>query len=223
MVRHNGSKPQLVELCNNLSIFRLKEWGLLDKYSIATISWDRALLGRTDEAKIIVNTIDTSPWIWLIYAITDGMTGERSVLSYSVRLDTTPCHYGGVRYWFLCPLLVDGAACGRRVGKLHLPPGGRYFGCRHCHKLSHDSREIPGRGMANVFAQMMRIEEQIEKLYGEIVRWTYRGRLTRKARRVRALESQHARYISMSRRHFGLLDGSDRLHFSDESRPNPES
>jgi hypothetical protein len=29
--------------------------------------------------------------------------------------------------------------CGRRVGKLYLPPGGRYYGCRQCHDLTYTS------------------------------------------------------------------------------------
>jgi hypothetical protein len=29
--------------------------------------------------------------------------------------------------------------CGRRVGKLYLPPGGKYFGCRHCYNLTYTS------------------------------------------------------------------------------------
>jgi hypothetical protein len=37
------------------------------------------------------------------------------------------------------PLVVGGRPCGRRVGKLHLPPHGRYFGCRHCHDLTYAS------------------------------------------------------------------------------------
>jgi len=34
---------------------------------------------------------------------------------------------------------VNGRGCGRRVGKLYLPPGGRYFGCRQCHDLTYTS------------------------------------------------------------------------------------
>ena len=27
------------------------------------------------------------------------------------------------------------------MAKLHLPPGGRYFGCRHCHELTYTSSQ----------------------------------------------------------------------------------
>jgi len=53
----------------------------------------------------------------------------------------TDPHWGGVRWWFYCPLSVNGRSCRRRVGKLFLPPGGKYFGCRHCYGLSYRSRQ----------------------------------------------------------------------------------
>ena len=49
---------------------------------------------------------------------------------------------GGVRWWFLCTLTCDGRYCGRRVGKLYLPPGGRYYGCRHCYDLTYKSCQL---------------------------------------------------------------------------------
>jgi hypothetical protein len=60
---------------------------------------------------------------------------------YAIALTTTLQHYGGVRWWFHCPLGVDGQACSRRVRKLYLPPGARYFGCRHCYDLTYASRQ----------------------------------------------------------------------------------
>jgi hypothetical protein len=56
-----------------------------------------------------------------------------------VRLQATPTNFHGQRWWFTCPLGYDGVACKRRVRKLHLPPGSRYFGCRLCHNLTYNS------------------------------------------------------------------------------------
>jgi len=67
-------------------------------------------------------------------------TGEpKEQLKYAVPLVITPCHLGGVRWWFLCPLSMDGTACERRVRRLYLR--GRYFGCRHCHALTYTSTQ----------------------------------------------------------------------------------
>ena len=56
-----------------------------------------------------------------------------------VSLTRTYPHFGGVRWWFTCPLIRDGMACNRRVAKLYLPSGTEYFGCRHCHSLTYTS------------------------------------------------------------------------------------
>jgi hypothetical protein len=64
-------------------------------------------------------------------------TGE--ALDYRLRLTATRPRYGGLRWWFVCPLVANGLPCGRRVGKLYLPPGGRYYGCRHCYRLTYTS------------------------------------------------------------------------------------
>jgi hypothetical protein len=64
--------------------------------------------------------------------------GEWQPERYPVYLDTTPCHMGGERHWFLCPA----RGCGRRVAILY---GGAIFACRHCYRLAYTSqREKPG-------------------------------------------------------------------------------
>ena len=71
---------------------------------------------------------------------------EKESMDYKVQLVATPCRFGGRRYWFICPLSKDGRACGRRVARLYIPPGGRYFGCRHCYELTYRSaQEHDGR------------------------------------------------------------------------------
>jgi hypothetical protein len=56
---------------------------------------------------------------------------------YPVLLTQTPCHFGGLRQWFLCPA----RGCGRRVAVLY---GGEIFACRTCHQLVYESqREEP--------------------------------------------------------------------------------
>ena len=57
-------------------------------------------------------------------------TWDSEELNYEIKLATTPCNYGGFRYWFLCP------KCNRRVVKLYL---NKYYYCRHCHNLTYRS------------------------------------------------------------------------------------
>ncbi len=55
-----------------------------------------------------------------------------------VPLEWTPCNFGGERPWFVCPGVVNGVRCGRRVAILYGP--GKYFLCRHCYDLCYESQ-----------------------------------------------------------------------------------
>ncbi len=70
----------------------------------------------------------------------DGREGWGAA-GYPLAVTWTHPHYGGRRWWWICPLVVDGVYCRRRVGKLYLPPGGQYFGCRHCYQLAYTSSQ----------------------------------------------------------------------------------
>jgi len=61
---------------------------------------------------------------------------------YEVVLTTTPCHFGGTRYWFVCPATYNQKPCCRRAEVLYKL--GNYFACRHCHNLTYKSRNISG-------------------------------------------------------------------------------
>lgn len=59
-------------------------------------------------------------------------------VTYTVPLVWSPCTKGGERPYFRCPGLREGRPCFRRVAKLY--SGGRYFLCRHCYRLTYESR-----------------------------------------------------------------------------------
>lgn len=71
----------------------------------------------------------------LSYQATEN--GKQQDYRYLVRLDWTPCQYGGARPWFLCPA----RGCGRRVAILY---GGAVFVCRHCRRLAYESQRERG-------------------------------------------------------------------------------
>lgn len=72
-----------------------------------------------------------------------------------VRLSWTPCHYGGRRPWFRCPVSTNGAYCGRRVAILY--GAGRYFACRRCHDLAYQSTREDACSRALTKAQAIRV------------------------------------------------------------------
>ena len=103
------------------------------------LGWHNTWTGEnTSSIGVEIKTGDTGGWARLFYTFTAGRNKDEK-MDYRVPLVTTWPHFGGLRWWFICPLSVNGRYCGRRVGKLYLPPGGRYFGCRHCHDLTYTS------------------------------------------------------------------------------------
>ena len=80
---------------------------------------------------------DGQPLLKLVYNPSDSLSPRAEL---SVELTYTHPNYGGLRWWFKCPLFrKTGGVCGRRVAKLWLPPGQRYFGCSECHGLTYKS------------------------------------------------------------------------------------
>jgi hypothetical protein len=99
---------------------------------------------KGDDAPFTVNfEVDTSdplrPFVRLAYSWTWRASPQPQNEDYAVSLATTRPPFGGLRWWFICPLARTGAPCGRVVSKLHLPPAERRFGCRLCHGLTYAS------------------------------------------------------------------------------------
>jgi hypothetical protein len=76
--------------------------------------------------------------ITFAYAV---MPGEPPVVS-TVWLVTTTRPQGGQHLRMYCPIIRNGQPCHRRVEKLYLPPGERYFGCKECHSLTYRSCQV---------------------------------------------------------------------------------
>ena len=66
-------------------------------------------------------------------------------VDYRVRLVTSTPHYGGLRWWFICPLVRNDGGRPRRVAKLYLPSGGKYFGSREGYGLTYTSCQESGK------------------------------------------------------------------------------
>jgi hypothetical protein len=122
-------KKTTVENCFILDVTALKQAGILRPNVHHLGSW---VWSAKTSVAYELNTTDTaSAWLRLAYNTPHGE------FDYDVRLLTTSPHLGGVRWWFECPLVIDGQECNRRVGRLYLKPRGRYFGCRCCHDLTY--------------------------------------------------------------------------------------
>lgn len=137
MGRYYWDKKTTVEECKSISTTFLKEHDYFCGWRAGGMQWTR----NGEETGSIGFVVSVQGWtgeIHLQYTQTQRESGEKESLDYPVRLAATPCHFGGKRWWFICPLVVSGSACNRRVGKLYLG-GGKYFGCRHCYNLTYTS------------------------------------------------------------------------------------
>ena len=123
-------------------------------------------------------------FLWFTYNVQkDG--GEWRAVKNCVENQSTRCHFGGVRHWFVCPILVDGRACGRRCRCLYLAGNAEYFGCRECLLLTYQSRRFHRKNSWETGEKHSVYVEQAHRKFKKP-----RGRKA-KARRARRLEIAH--------------------------------
>lgn len=179
------------EWSNSLSIFWLKKHDYLNReYSRRSggIKWTYGLGGNESSISFTVlrdywGTPQEQACINLIYTHTDRWSREKEDVDYKIQLTTTSCNLGGIRYWFVCPLIKNGNYCGRRVGVLYSV--GKYFGCRHCADIAYQSQFEGGR-----FRLGSVTEPDVERSYKEVKRRYYKGRATRKYMRYLRLREK---------------------------------
>ena len=196
---------QIAEHSNALRINWLKKQGILDGgYKSGTITWTFGMSENKSSIGYSVLTGGDNDYISLRYTQTDNYSGEKTDLDYKISLVSSPCNYGGKRYWFKCPLSKNGTFCGRRVGVLFLI--GKHFGCRHCGEIAYsaqnDSRNY--RGCSVTCPDIDELREQIKRKY-------YKGKPTRKYIRLFKMEEKLNNHLIAVTSH---LDKSFRRRFS---------
>jgi hypothetical protein len=121
-----------VEACRSIDVNRLHRDGCLKPGSRCDSYWTRN--GETVGSMSLRAEAD---WLHLTHRVRSG-SGEWEDVGETVDIVRVPCRFGGTRPYFICPGVVNGTACGRRVAKLYGP--GRYFLCRHCYRLAYASQ-----------------------------------------------------------------------------------
>jgi hypothetical protein len=130
--RPGGWGRDTVEGCRSLDVNRLHREGCLEPGWSGVWQWTR------DGERVAWITLRAeADRLHLSYRVRIG-GGEWEDVDETVRVVRVPCRLGGARHYFVCPALVNGIACGRRVAKLH--GAGRYFLCRRCHRLAYASQ-----------------------------------------------------------------------------------
>lgn len=177
-----------------IEISWLKKYGYLSQVQQGVIEWTR----RGSRISIASYPVKDEPHIQLGYVQT-GDNGEPEQFNYRISLVTSPCNYGGYRWWFKCPLVSANGLCQRRVGTLYKV--GNYFGCRYCRGLTYESRNqshwqrIGGRTVS--FAEVEALEKQVKRKF-------YKGQMTRAYRRFLLARQQCFRGMEVK---FGAIQG----------------
>lgn len=138
---YRWNKKDTVDDGLSLDINKLVRDGRIVRgYGAGSMRWTNTRTGEeTASIGFILDPLGEDGLTMRLRYTKTGRNNDKESLDYPIMLQTTRPNYGGRRWWFTCPLVVNGRPCRRRVGKLYLPPGGKYFGCRHCYNLTYKS------------------------------------------------------------------------------------
>jgi len=136
MGRHRWSNRLTVEDCPlALDVLGFHRAGTLTGPEGATVTVKWTIPGELCPLGRLEYRIDHSgPTGLAIYVRRQCVRINLTVDEQRVSVATVRPHLGGERPWFVC-------GCGRRAGRLYLPPGQRAFRCRHCHHLTYRSAQ----------------------------------------------------------------------------------
>jgi len=154
----NGAKDT-VESALSLDILDLQENGFLALAAGVPwqIQWSRNGQQCDSVGYVLEKHGDAPVSMRLQYEMTNG---DQRSCDYWVSITSTPCNYGGVRFWFICPGWKNGIACRRRCRKLYLPPRGHVFACRVCHDLTYESTQRSGSVFYELIERPMKIHDK---------------------------------------------------------------
>jgi len=130
--RPSGFGRDTVEASRSIDVNELHKAGCLGA------GWSGGWQWTCDGEKVAsINLRAEADRLHLSYRVRIG-DGEWNKVEVPVAIVRVPCRFGGCRPYFICPGVVNGATCGRRVAKLYGP--GKYFLCRHCYRLTYASQ-----------------------------------------------------------------------------------
>lgn len=119
------------------------------------------------------------------------------IVNYVIPYEKQPCHFGGFRYFFRCPL----QNCNRRMRKLYYYRG--VFACRKCLNLCYFSQTV--KPSWRLSFQNEKIHKKLKKLGGSIfdkpkwMRWKTFDKLLEKERAYewKSEMAQHEEFYQM--------------------------
>lgn len=150
--RHWRFGADTTEGYRSIDVRWLKREGLLSSGVSRRITWS-----RHGEVTGSINVRSESGCVILDYRQRDR-GGEWQDESYPVHLETTPCHMGGERHWFLCPA----RGCGRRVAVLYGGDWGKPRGMhwRTYERLCRKHDALSDRALGGIMDHLNRLSDR---------------------------------------------------------------
>lgn len=162
--------PDRFDRCNQITITSLKRHGYLQPDMTVTrpYRWTRG-----GEPSGSIGVIGNLPerFVQLDYRVNGG-----EMISYRVRLESIPKHFGGCEWYFICP------ATGKRCRTLY--GIGKYFYSRYAYPsamYSDQTKSKHWRGFSTAFRCLYLESDYRSKRHA---RTTYKGELTKRFRRM---------------------------------------
>ena len=157
----SAHKKPLRENCHTISTTDLKKYGYLQTTPIShggILKWSNSSISFE---------VESNNFLHLRYRF-QNQESEWEEKFYSILLCTTPCNFGGKRYWFSCP------DCGERVRNVYRHDQSKFV-CRHCLNFTYQSRN------ENTFFRQVGSFMPLPELetYRKTIRTHYKGRTTK--------------------------------------------
>jgi hypothetical protein len=184
-----------VEQCQTLKISTLVMAGIFAFASGSTLTAEAPPAPGLERLFL---KLEAGPWnseeirLTVRYCLFRG-DREPKYIRDSIPVVRTRCNFGGHRYWFRCPGVLDGRLlCRRRATALYRPPGAERLACRQCHDLTYASVQQHDKRVAALVREPFLIEHVLRS---KNIKWALLGvaacaklvqRLNRKSFRSRA-------------------------------------
>jgi hypothetical protein len=156
--RYGAGRPGHRLVAENSQRIDVRRWHKMGYLKAgASFSWQWT---RESEKVGSIGVEMGSDQLRLNYSLQSG-DGHWRDASQTIWISSSPCHYGGSRPWFDCPV------CHRRAGLLYLRSG--RFACRSCQRVSY--RAQSGSVLDRVCARYHRLTEKLEAGKPRWQRW----------------------------------------------------
>ena len=150
--RYRGSTKPTEDNFWRFSIAALKKHAVVGEHKLSSGVWSWLRNGeKCCSISYEINTLTSPAWLRVEY-VNKG-TGKN--YDYKIPLTTTQPHYGGERWWFICPA----QGCSKRVSVLYLA---QIFACRRCCNFTYTSQNE-----APAFRLLSRAQKLHQQLGGD--------------------------------------------------------